>query len=142
MQVEQCTAVDRLVPIIVLHAGDAQGFSISAIDLPAPREGVDRFAFLRRAAHSPAFGHLWPVSDLWSRQKVPRHDSQRKGRKSSWLQYAYWQCSPINVGSFSSIFVKVDSSGGSERDDEAILNKWPNGLDICRVDVSRQMAKS
>jgi hypothetical protein len=39
------------------------------------------------------------------------------------------------VGSFSSIFVKVDSSGGSERDEEAILNEWPDGLDICRVDV-------
>jgi hypothetical protein len=31
--------------------------------------------------------------------------------------------------------VKVDSSGGSERDEEAILNEWPDGLDICRVDV-------
>lgn len=31
--------------------------------------------------------------------------------------------------------MKVDSSGGSECDEEAILNEWPNGLDICRVEA-------
>lgn len=54
---------------------------------------------------------------------MPRQDSQRKGRKSSWLQYVYWQWAPMRVGSFPSIVVKV-SSGGSERDDEAILEKY------------------
>lgn len=44
------------MPIIVLQVGEAQGFSTSAMDLPAPSEGVDRFALLRFAAHSPAFG--------------------------------------------------------------------------------------
>ena len=122
MQVPQCTDVDRLVPMIVLHAGEAHGFSTSSIDLPAPREGVDRFARRRFAAHSPALGHRCPVSDLWSRQNVPRHDSHRKGRKSSWLQYVYWQWAPMSVGSFSSMVVKVDSSSGSDRDEEAMLD--------------------
>jgi hypothetical protein len=35
-------------------------------------------------AHAPAFAHLCEVSDLWSRQNFPWHDSHRKGRKSSW----------------------------------------------------------
>jgi len=41
----------------VLHAGDAQGFSTSSIDFPAPSEGLAKFALRRRAAHSPALGH-------------------------------------------------------------------------------------
>ncbi len=74
--------------MIVLQAGEAHGFSVSTLrsDLPAPIEGVASWARRRRAAHSPALAQWCAVSVRWSRQKVPRQDSQRKGRKSSWLQ--------------------------------------------------------
>ena len=42
--------------------------------------------FLLFLAHSPAWAHLWAVSDRWSKQKVDLQESQRKGRKSSWRQ--------------------------------------------------------
>jgi hypothetical protein len=51
---------------------------------------------------------------------VPRQDSQRKGRKSSWLQYVYWQWAPIKVGSFSSIVVN-ESSGVGDLDEDAMI---------------------
>lgn len=52
--------------------------------------------FRRAAAHSPACVHLCVVSVRWSRQNVPLQDSQRKGRKSSWLQNSNWQCLPMD----------------------------------------------
>jgi len=44
--------------MIVLHVGEAQGFSVSTLrsDFPAPIEGVASCALRRRAAHSPALG--------------------------------------------------------------------------------------
>jgi hypothetical protein len=52
----QWTLGTRLEPMIVLHAGDAQGFSLSTLkrDFPAPIDGVASCARRRRAAHSPA----------------------------------------------------------------------------------------
>lgn len=85
MQVAQWTLGVRLEPMIVLQVGEAQGFSTSTLsnDFPAPIEGVASWALRRRAAHSPALEQWWAVSVRWSRQNVPRHDSHRKGRKSS-----------------------------------------------------------
>ena len=42
----------------------------------------------RVAAHAPGFGQACPDSVRWSRQYVCLQDSQRNGRKSSWLQYS------------------------------------------------------
>jgi hypothetical protein len=43
-----------------------------------------------------------------------------KGRKSRTLQYVYWQCEPIKLGSFSSILEK-EVGGGVDDDEAAIL---------------------
>ena len=50
----------------------------------------------------------------------------------------YWQCAPRRVASFSSIVEKLASSGGSERDEEAILSCAWFGVVILVV-VARQM---
>ena len=89
----------------VLHVGLAQGRGVSTARVVRPLVLVDEAALAaaRRLAQSPALGHLCAVSDRWSRQNVPKQDSQRNGRKSSWLQYGSWQWEPMRVGSDVSI---------------------------------------
>lgn len=48
-------------------------------------------------------------------------DSQRKGRKSSWPQYSYWQWRPIDSRSVSAICVKDSSLGEGLRPFDAVM---------------------
>lgn len=71
----------------VLQRGSEHWVAVKSVGFCEGREvlehGDPTECFRRAAAHSPAWEHLWEVSVRWSRQNVPLHDSQRKGRKSS-----------------------------------------------------------
>lgn len=56
---------------------------------------------------------------------MPLQDWQKKGRKSSWLQYVYWQWWPINVASAVSILTKEESL--LSPDEDAILGGCVGG---------------
>lgn len=97
MQISHPTPTELCVLITVLHAGSEHcdgGGDGAAEDrvlpllllLVAEVEVVGGERFFFRRAHSPSRTHLWALSVRCSRQYVPRQDSHRKGRKSSWLQ--------------------------------------------------------
>lgn len=53
---------------------------------------------------------------------MPRQDSQRNGRKSSWRQYSYWQLRPMDSRSASAICVKLVGWGEDDMMDSKMTS--------------------
>ena len=73
----------------VLHFGSEHCVAVRRVgfcELGREVVGVPTLFFRLFFAHSPAWAHLCAVSERWSRQKVWRQESQRKGKKSSCWQ--------------------------------------------------------